>query len=593
MEDTIFNRKSQEEKNLPLFNSRKFCQLLISFFFCLSPFYLYSEQDDTLSIVEEAFPKLPDEHSFSSEVIIASGKGLILLENPNKLLKGKALDHIEGIHFIDLEVPGKKEVLISRLSSAYIDQPITQETIVAIKGIIAKYFKEAHHPLVLIDVPEQDITSGVLQLLVVESRLGALRVEGNTWGSTEKIQKFVGLKTDDQINEAVLIEKVNLMNRNPFRRMNIVYAPGKSPGTTDVILMTKDRFPFRVYGGTDNTGVDSIGRNRWFVGFNWGNVFDLSHLLSYQFTTSYNAHRFKAHTIQYLAPLPWNHILDVYGGFSKVHPKVSGFVRRSKGWSAQESLRYIIPLTDSPFLEHEIVTGFDFKRTNNTFQYTENLGRFGKEVNLSQLVFGYAGNYERHRFRLDFNGNLYCSPGQWLPDQSDKDYNSLRPDAKNHWIYLRSSVTYLQALPKDFSLSTIIRFQIASQNLLPSEQFGLGGYDTVRGYEERELNTDGAFFFSVEGRSPSFSLLKLIRPAKQKVSDEIQFIAFLDYGWGGNHNAFRSEPKADFLLGIGPGIRYTMAPYLTAYLDWGIKLHRQARFGGGGSMLHFGVTASY
>lgn len=67
----------------------------------------------------------------------------------------------------------------------------------------------------------------------------------------------------------------------------------------------------------------------------------------------------------------------------------------------------------------------------------------------------------------------------------------------------------------------------------------------------------------------------------------------IDSGWGTNHKTIPGEPQPDFLLSTGPGVRYTLDPYFSARLDWGIKLHQQAVFTGGGSMLHFNATFSY
>ncbi|MBF5060223.1 hypothetical protein NEPTK9_001754 [Candidatus Neptunochlamydia vexilliferae] len=259
---------------------------------------------------------------------------------------------------------------------------------------------------------------------------------------------------------------------------------------------------------------------------------------------------------------------------------------------ATVSARYNVPLNITQYLEHEIAVGADFKRTNNTFEFEEDFPLLGSPVNLTQLVVGYAGNYNRSSYRLDFDGDLYWSPGNLFTDQSDAVYDSLRPDAKNHWVYFRGSFVYLQRLPKSFSLSLLARGQIASQNLLPSEQFGLGGYSTVRGYDQREVNKDGAILLSGEARSPAFRVLKNIK-SQWKVDDAMQFLIFLDYGWGSDHNALPGERKTDYLLGKGPGVRYTIEPYLTARLDWGIKLHKKADFGGGNTMVHFNVTASY
>ena len=393
------------------------------------------------------------------------------------------------------------------------------------------------------------------------------------------------------INQQSLLNDLDFINRNPLRRANVIYAPGEREGTTDVILNVDDRRPYRLYAGAENTGVPTTDRQRWFTGFNWGNAFGLDHILAYQYTASYDVDKFQAHTAQYIAPLPWHHVLDVFGGASWVHPDLEEPSMDSRGFSGQASGRYIIPFLLGTYLRQEGIIGFDYKRTNNTIEFTDDFPTFGKNVNLTQFVFIYAGNYERNSYRLDFEGGLYWSPGKWISDQTNKDFGSLRPDAKNHWVYFLASFSYLQRLPKSFSLFLLAEGQLSSQNLLPSEQFGLGGYDTIRGYDQRELSTENGLLLSAEARSPALPLFSNI--PKVKFSDALQFLIFLDYGYGRYKKMLPNEQKNQYLIGAGPGIRYTLEPYLTARLDWGIKLHKRPEYGGGNSMVHFAVTGSF
>ncbi|MBI3236789.1 MAG: ShlB/FhaC/HecB family hemolysin secretion/activation protein [Chlamydiales bacterium] len=430
--------------------------------------------------------------------------------------------------------------------------------------------------------------------MVLQSRLDTIEVEGNRYFSSENLKRYIRLKPGDKIDKSRLIQNVSFINRNPFRRVDLVFAPGKEKGTTDLILATQDRRPWRIYSGIDNTGVEPTGECRWYAGFNWGNAFGLDHILSYQFTSSWNMHLFYAHTAEYTAPLSWGHLFHVYGGYSDVHPHVhgGGGLKRNDGWSMQASARYVIPFKIYRYLEHELTIGGDFKRSNNTFEFTDNFPTFGNVVNLTQMMLGYSGNYERNSFRIDFDSEVFYSPGSWIADQSNAAFSSLRPGALNHWVYFRGSLNYLQRLPKSFSISFLAEGQVASNPLLPSEQFGLGGYDSVRGYEQREVNKDDAILLSLETRSPGLPLAKWLKP-HSKVKDAIQFLGFIDYGWGINLDTIPGTNKASYLLGAGPGLRYTLEPYLTARLDLGFRLHQKASFPGSSPMIHFSVTASY
>lgn len=526
-----------------------------------------------------------------SSILISDLLGIILTGSLSDMPESLGDDQAAQIAFSHVDVPGNQIMLQEKLKE-FLHKPVDQQLLHLIKGTVIDHYIAASHPFVVVEVPPQEVTSGKLQLLISESRLGSIQVEGNKWTSTRTLKRYIKIKPGQKIDQERLIQNVSFINRNPFRRVDLVFSPGKENGTTDLILATNDRRPIRIYAGVDNTGVEPIGEWQWYSGFNWGNAFGLDHILSYQFTSSFNMHRFQAHTAEYLAPLSWEHLLNIYGGYSEVHPHVGGHIKRNDGWSMQASGRYVVPLMIYQYLEHEITAGGDFKRSNNTFEFTEDFPVFGSNVNLTQVVAGYSGNYERNTFRLDFDGQVYWSPGKWLADQSNAAYSSLRPGAVNHWVYFRGNFIYLQKLPKEFSISIYALGQVSSQPLLPSEQLGIGGYNSVRGYEQREVNKDDGVILSFEARAPGLPIAKWVK-SSAKTTDALQFLAFVDYGWGINIDTIPGSNKADYLLGAGPGLRYTLSPYLTMRLDWGIRLHNKASFEGGRSKIHFALTGSF
>lgn len=551
-----------------------FCFVCLVLFFVFSAIHCYSETER------------------EDPLLIEDLKAIVVFGNSdNRILTGEHKIDDGEIQFIDLEIPGRSADL-KNLLYPFLNHPMTIKTLGMIKRVITDYYLSKQHPFVIVKIPKQEVTEGVLAIVVVSSELGQLTVEGNQWTSSGRMKSYMGAEPRKPIDESRYIQNVSFINRNPFRRADLVFVPGEREGTTDIVLSMKDRRPLRIYAGSDNTGVDLVGDDRWYAGFNWGNAFSLDHILSYQSTNSYVLNVFQSHTLDYTAPLPWRHLLNIYGGYSEVHPHVQAPVKSNDGWSMQVSGRYVVPLKIYTHLEHEITVGGDFKRSNNTFEFTEQLPLFGRNVNLTQLILGYSGNYETNNTRIDFRGDLFYSPGRWLQDQTNADYDSLRPGAVNHWVYFRCSMNYLQRLPKSCSFLMIVAGQVSSAPLLPSEQFGLGGYDTVRGYEQREVNKDTAAFVVLEMRSPAFPLVKQFKPSL-KLADGLQFLVFLDSGFGTNIDRIPTTRKADYLIGIGPGFRYTLEPYLTVRLDWGIRLHNNAEFEGSWNKLHFGVTASY
>src|SRR5947199_213538 len=66
------------------------------------------------------------------------------------------------------------------------------------------------------------------------------------------------------------------------------------------------------------------------------------------------------------------------------------------------------------------------------------------------------------------------------------------------------SILTSTALPSDFIMRAVANAQQTHHLLVPGEQFGMGGADSVRGYYERETASDVGRRFSLEGYGPDF-----------------------------------------------------------------------------------------
>jgi len=488
----------------------------------------------------------------------------------------------------DLEIPGDRKELENRLK-AYLGNPIRKSLIVDIKREVIAYFRNEHYPFATVQIPEQEISEGCLHFVLIQSLLGEVNVFGNCYFSSKRFQDAIGLCPGDAINEKMILNSANFLNRNPYHQVDLIYSQGDSKNTTDLDLIVTDHFPLSVYGGVDNTGLKHIDRTRIYGGFTWGNVFGLDQILTVQYSMAPSIHKFFSITASYIVPMPFQHLLNLYGGYSQVHVRIPSS-SKTKGYGSQGSLRYIVPLPATPTILHECFAGFDLKRYNNTVEFVESSPVFGQTVNLTQFLAGYNFGFEKGCHKLGFDLQLVFSPFQWIPDQSNADFESLNPFARHTYVYGRAAVNYKTMLPGKWLWTLYASGQLANRTLLPSEQFGIGGYNTVRGYEERQLNGDDAILVKTEILTPKMKF-QLQRGCKN-IDYIFEFLGFLDYGYAHDLHAFKSEKKNEYLLGIGPGFRFSFGHYLLARLDWGIKLHH-GPFPGGWSMVHFGVTGSF
>ena len=470
------------------------------------------------------------------------------------------------------------ESAIEELASRFLGEPISTETLKDFReSVIQKMEEEGNFAVA--SFPEQDVSLGTVMLKVSEPKIEKLDVKGNSWQSTDSYLESLSFSQGDRLHVDTALNDLAWINRNPFHYVEAVVSPGTSPNSVAVELVAKDRFPLRPFFGADNTGTNLTDQVRIFAGANWGRAFGKNNMLTYQFTTAPSTHKFYAHTGSYLIFLPWKHEMTFFGGYSHSKPDLVGFSQQ--GRSVQASFRYAIPAKPLYGPTKKTTTfGFDYKNINSNVFFIDSpeVPIIAHQVNISQLFFSYQW---QRKFMVKWD--LLISPCRLLPNQSPSRYHALRPHSSVRYAYTMLALVDTYYYKHDLSLAWTLRGQLATGPLLPSEQFGLGGYDTVRGYEERDFLADNAACLNIEFRSPKISFFK---------RDELIFLTFLDLGGGYNYKSDQEAQKSQFLAGIGPGVRYRIDSYLSLRADYGFQLHNilgQSDFG----RFHLGGYLSY
>jgi len=479
--------------------------------------------------------------------------------------------------------------------ASFIGKKITTKTVKQLQQEIILYCRHKNRPVVDLLMPEQVLDSGVLQLVFIEGKLGKVTIqhEGKTqWFSNQLILSDVHVTPGASIDSQQLLADLDWLNRNPFREVDAMFKQGEKAGETDLALTLRDRFPVRVYAGYQDTGTKYTGESELVSGLNWGNAFGFDHQLGYQYTTDLAFNRLQAHSASYQIPLPWQHMVTFSGSYVEVNPELpSAFT--SRGTTETLGMRYAIPLTSIEKFKHELTFGFDYKETDNNFLFGGTSVIHSKPVIL-QLQAGYSGTLPDSFGQTSFSGEFYFSPGDVMGNNNSSEFSALRTNANAQYFYGRLSGERLTRLPWDFSWIARAQGQFASERLLPSEQLGLGGNATVRGYEEHQANGDNGWYVSNELRTPPVSIGKLL--GQGRLADQLQFLAFFDYGEVNTKSPVTELSNAE-LMSFGSGVRYTINPYLSVRCDYGWQLKkpdtRIAVPGQSSSRMHLAAVVSF
>ncbi|MGH2612534.1 MAG: ShlB/FhaC/HecB family hemolysin secretion/activation protein, partial [Rhabdochlamydiaceae bacterium] len=403
---------------------------------------------------------------------------------------------------------------LQTLRDEAINGSLTIKKIDELRSMIIRFYLQQGYPFVEVVVPEQPAL-GYLQIIVAESKLGVVKTEGNRYFSDQALISHISCESGHQIHLPSLLNDLDWLNRNPFRRSEAIFTPGEDPGTTNIILKTVDRRPILIYGGADNTGTTETGYARFYGGFRCGNLFELGQLFSYQFTSSSTVSQFQSHALNYQIPLAWKNYLNFFGGWSRTKPDFEHPHMHSEGTSWQVSTRYEIPLHHNPKFAQTLLAGADFKRTNNDLA-------FGGEriihhlIDIAQLMVGWDMGGVAKICEWFLSAEIYGSPGHFDSNNTTKEFKKLQPGAVATYFYSWANLGSTFNLPRCWHIAMNGTGQYANQNLLPSEQLELGGYFSVRGYPEHSVNVDDGCFFNTELQTPNFSILQLFKKKWKK-----------------------------------------------------------------------------
>jgi hemolysin activation/secretion protein len=532
------------------------------FFFLFFPFFLLASNNET--------------YINQREIILQNLKGIILSGDsyppPDYIIKTT-----KGVLFYRIAAPKNisHQVLFAKnLERRAINRALTFEDIEEYKKDIADYFLKYCNMHVSVILPEQECTLGIIILKIIPSKLGEVSVTGNYWFSKEHYLKYITTEKSDVIDSNKLVANLNRINSSPWQKADLVYKSGKYLGQTDIELVVTDKKPIQFYAGVDNTGFKVTQYSRIYVGFNWGNAFDLDQNIAFCYTASPNFSGYQSYTLNYLIPLPNTDSLRFYGGYARLSSQneiLNQAVDTGQSW--QVSSRYEFCLPQSKTLNQSFDLGIDYKSTNNDFIVGENDQISNRYATVFELAAKYKGGIHFKNHIVDGNVGIFAQPWKLFNSMSDSAYCALREGSKPIFLYLRGDgiYSYNELNEGSFAGKIKIMGQLSSSALIPIEQFGLGGINSVRGYVEREVNVDSALVFNFDVRSPKISLFKYISK-KDRNLDKLSGVLFLDIGNGWIYNPVLSQPSYYILAGLGPGVRYDIANNIYTRFDLGVRL---------------------
>jgi hemolysin activation/secretion protein len=485
------------------------------------------------------------------------------------------------------------QAMLSVWLGEFLGKPLGMSNLNLMQEYLIRACRQLDRPVVDVYYPQQEIIpgEGVVQIIVYEGKVGHIDVvhKGGKWFSDAYLTNQIHLRPGDSISQKKLLHEIEKLNRDTqFLEVSAFYKPANwgsdetNSGATDIGLVAKERFPLRLFAGYDNYGLDVLGENQMFAGFNYGNLFGAADQLNYQYTTDIELSYLQAHTASFIEPLPWGHTLTIFGGYNAVQADLSkiGFSKlglRNNGYTYQVSLRYIVPLPHWGGLNHDLSAGYDFKSADTTIVFDQpSPPSFAADVD--QFTLGYKAVLPDRIGSSQLTLDGYYSPGGLLGKDTDAEFSSFHAGLKSDYYYGRAEgdrIFYLgpETWANRLWLLGKAGYQNASTGLLPSEQLYLGGHALLRGYPEDIAAGDQGYYATVELHSPILFKSNLTGQKNlpgQPDGDGLDIYGFYDYGAidGTRPNTTPYES----LDSAGAGLSYHISQNLKVDFSYGFQL---------------------
>jgi len=361
---------------------------------------------------------------------------------------------------------------------------------------------------VRVSVPEQDIRSGQVRLRVVEARIRRVRVQGNRFFDEKNLRAGLpSLKEGTSPNTRTIGQDAQLVNENPAKQVSVALQASDDPGQLDATVRVTDEKPSKVSVFADNTGTPKTGNSRTGLSYQNANLFNGDDVINAQYLTSPgHASDVKVFGAGYRVPVyKLSGVVDILAGYSSVNSGTVQDLFNVSGKGTVAGLRYTQLLGRIDSYEHRIAFGLDYRAYKNSVILVGTTESLVPDITVRPASLTYSGRSSQVGRDLSFNLSYsHNVPGGEKGDQAAFDEPGQRSGASAKYSIWRAGAAFSQLLPSDFILRAALNAQQTKDLLVPGEQFGMGGADSVRGYYERETASDVGRRFSLEGYSPDF-----------------------------------------------------------------------------------------
>lgn len=473
------------------------------------------------------------------------------------------------------------QTALDRTSSDWLPQALTVAQLLELAQAISDRYAEAGYTAsgALVRIPPETQANGRGEVVfdIQEGAVESIEVIGTQRLKPGYVRNRLGISEGEPLNVAALQENLQLLQLDPLiRQIRAEVNQGATANDSRVTVVVQEDRAFGISLGINNSRPASVGTVQQQVFLTQANLLGIGDAVSVGYSHTEGSDTLSS---SYRVPLGsdgatlslsygpgWNDIIDP--DFFDINRDGSGPDIQSESETYEISFRYPIIRTiqDQTYQELGLsLTGS--LRDSRSFLLEDPFPlspgasvdgetrvmalRFGQDYILRD-AFQVLAIRSRFSFGLDALDSTINDPIPGVGAIPDSRFFS--------WL---GQIQWVRVLAPETLLILRSNVQLADQGLLSSEQFGIGGFGSVRGYRQDRLLTDNGLFTSAEVRVPVVRI-----PEWQST---VQLTPFIDFGTGWN-SGLANNPEPNTLASVGIGVQWQTRDSLTAKINWGIPL---------------------
>jgi hemolysin activation/secretion protein len=471
--------------------------------------------------------------------------------------------------------------------------PMSDADIESFRQRLLKDLQDDGYVFATVSVYKNSLRFGFLKFRVHVGKKGEVTVVGNRWYTARQILKATSWETGRRFNYRNLYSKLFDFNTKPDIQLDTKLQPKVDEfgnRIVDVEINVEDSFPLHVALTLSNTGTKETGDWRLRGTLQHLNLTRRNDVLSLDWLTDpEDLGAVNALSTSYYYPWEDGRGLTLYAGYSQselndVAPELDVF---GKGWYYGAQFSKVLKETEEYTIDASAGWLYQYSErqnelANSSFQQDD------LTLSMPSLTIGYSSKvFDKYGGRNYFSNTIQANfAGKFGASRRDK-FTAQSALAEGDFLIDRFSFARFQKLfsgenePGKWSAMIRLDGQLADDELIPAVKKGMGGANSVRGYEEREVSGDSGVTGSVELRTPLVDNfipgLKRSKEYRERNPDDwmmhrLQLIAFYDFGKISNANPTPGESKNEAFSSLGAGVRLGLTKYSQIKFDYGFPL---------------------